>query len=144
MSRGQIVTAASLTEYFREALDAALKHEALHPNEATSSYLVQLLCEFAENKTQDLKQPLAMILARANFSSSTEESVSRLKQVGDQSLYVAGFFGESLVRLKLDLEYYVTMGEVAYRRLSSLMKRLSEESRLTVVFTELGRKFPNF
>ena len=41
-----------------------------------------------------------------------------LKQVGDTSLYVAGFFAESLTRSLVDVDYYVGLGQNAYAQLA--------------------------
>ena len=53
--------------------------------------------------------------------------------MGDVSLYVSGFFADSLYRKAVNLDYYIRMGHAAYSSLSSLvdsagvMKELYEE-----------------
>ena len=42
----------------------------------------------------------------------------KLKKLGDTSLYMSGFFGESLKRKSVSSNYYVTMGQKAYQTLA--------------------------
>ena len=50
------------------------------------------------------------------------ERVRTLKQVGDTSLYVAGFFAESLTRSLVDVDYYVGLGQTAYAQLARSLR----------------------
>jgi hypothetical protein len=72
------------------------------------------------------------------------ESVARFKQVGDHSLYIAGYFSESLRRSELDQGYYIRLGGEAYRTASVTLRRMGSGSQLVVVFAELGEEFPRF
>src|SRR6185436_7058148 len=65
--------------------------------------------------------------------------VKTLKEVGDTSLYVAGFFAESLDRSLVDVDYYVGLGTSAYGQLAG---RLG--GNLTQVYAELADRFPRF
>jgi hypothetical protein len=67
--------------------------------------------------------------------------VKTLKQVGDTSLYVAGFFAESLTRSLVDVDYYVGIGQSAYAQLA---RSLGAQRTLTEVYAELAEKFPQF
>lgn len=59
--------------------------------------------------------------------------------LGDFSLFISGFYSDSLRRRAVDLDYYVSMGEYAY---SSLAAR--GEDAFGEVYAELGRKFVPF
>jgi hypothetical protein len=75
------------------------------------------------------------------LNAPPEERVKSLKEIGDTSLYVSGFFGESLARRLIDVDYYVTMGGAAYGQLA----RLARGSELfREVYDELSRKFAQF
>lgn len=132
-----------MRDYFRDAVDAALTHQALAPNEATSAYLVELLCEYAREQQDLFARPLTWVFATAD-SGPPVVSFRQLKEVGDHSLYVAGYFNDSLPRLQLDLDYFVELGGTAYRRLSRLLRIPHGETRLVLVFSELGREFIRF
>jgi hypothetical protein len=44
--------------------------------------------------------------------------VDLLKKLGDRSLYISGFFGDSLERKLVDIDYYAEMGGAAYASLA--------------------------
>jgi hypothetical protein len=131
------------TEYFRELVESALSRQQLRPNELTSYYLVDLLCRFVRPDQRipfgdDTGQPLALRLGRALGSGGMEQR-ARLRNLGDFSLFMSGFFSDSLNRKAVDVDYYVAMGEYAY---GSLSRR--DEDALGEVFAELARKFVPF
>ncbi len=125
MHPGAIVTDQTPQEFFRELVVGALAHRKLRIQESTEFYLVRLLERFLEREAlyaQGLGgaaqiEPLALLLLRA-----LEEGLQRrregLRRLGDTSLFVAGFFGDSLARSPVDAGYYVTMGERAYEALA--------------------------
>jgi hypothetical protein len=63
-----------------------------------------------------------------------------LKKLGDNSLYISGFFGDSLTRKIVDIDYYVDMGEGAYGALSSS----TSDELLAEMFHEFSRRFTAF
>jgi hypothetical protein len=132
-----------MRDYFRDAVDAALAHHALDPSEATSAYLVELLCEYARSQRDLFARPLTWVFASAD-GATPGESFEQLKEVGDHSLYVAGYFNDSLPHLELDLDYFVGLGSTAYRKLSRLLQLPRAKTRFVVVFSELGNQFVRF
>jgi len=138
-----ILAASSVRDYFEEAVADALDHRALAPDHATSSYLVDLLSDFAYVQELALDQALAVVMAEARLAP-LGESIARYKQVGDNSLYLAGYFGDSLRRAELDPTYYITLGGEAYRTAAFTLERMGSESQLVVVFGELGEEFAQF
>jgi hypothetical protein len=128
-------------EYFREQVTAALTRQHLRAGDLTTYYLVNLLCRFVrpeERATREDRVPLALRLGRALESGGAEQR-ERLRQLGDFSLFVSGFFSDSLQRRAVDVDYYVSMGEYAY---SSLSRR--DADTLVEVFRELAGKFVGF
>ena len=133
----------SPTEYFKELVESALSRQQLRANELTSYYLVDLLCRFVGPGHQipwgdDAGEPLALRLGRALDSGGLEQR-ARLRNLGDFSLFMSGFFSDSLKRRAVDVDYYVSMGEYAY---GSLGRR--DADALGDVFSELARKFVPF
>ena len=63
-----------------------------------------------------------------------------LKKLGETSLYISGFFGDSLQRKLVDLDYYVNMGGTAYAALSGCVS----ENPSSKVFKEISEKFVMF
>lgn len=130
-------------EYFRELVEAALARQQLRANELTSYYLVDLLCRFVRPDQRipyndDSAQPLALRLVRALESGGLEQR-ARLRNLGDFSLFMTGFFSDSLRRQVVDVDYYVTMGEYAY---ASLSRR--DPDAYAEVFSDLARNFVPF
>ena len=58
-----------------------------------------------------------MRLAQALESGGMRQRAS-LKQIGDLSLFISGFFSESLNRKLVDVDYYASIGGCAYHALS--------------------------
>jgi len=133
----------SPTEYFKDQVESALSRLQLRPSELTTYYLVDLLCRFVQpSRTapfcEDPDEPLALRLGRALGSGGLEQR-ARLRNLGDFSLFMSGFFSDSLNRRAVDVDYYVSMGEFAY---ASLSRR--DTDTLGGVFSELSRKFVPF
>lgn len=126
-------------EYFKELVDAALAHQRVPAGDLTTYYLVNLLCQFVRLEgTPDAEQPLAIRLAQA-LQAGGSEGRARLRRLGDFSLFVTGFFSDSLNRRTVDVDYYVSMGEYAY---GSLGRR--DEDTFAEVFSELATRFVGF
>jgi len=127
---------ASVDEFFHEVVSDAVEAVNLDATQPAEWYLVTLLGDFTKGRISD--EPLALKLA-ASHDAEPGERVRRLKEVGDTSLYVSGFFTESLGRKLVDADYYIGMGTRAYAELAG---RLG--GSLTDVYRELAEKFPGF
>ena len=129
-------------EYFKELVDSALVRQRIQAGDLTAYYLVNLLCQFVRpdaRGTNDLDaEPLAIRLTRALQTGGSEQR-ARLRSLGDFSLFMSGFFSDSLRRRTIDVDYYVSMGEYAY---GSLSRR--DEDAFAEVFGELARKFVGY
>jgi hypothetical protein len=131
----------SAVEYFKELVDGALSHQGLATQELTAYYVVQLLASFLQRGIahgQEDATPLAVRLARALDCGGVRQRAS-LKEIGDVSLFVSGFFSDSLNRKLVDVDYYVAIGGSAYNALSRV-----ETDTFSPVFAELGTKFVGF
>ena len=132
----------SPAEYFKELIESALARQHLQAGDLTTYYLVNLLCQFvrldAATGADDHAEPLALRLGRALESGGMEQRL-RLRRLGDFSLFVSGFFSDSLQRRAVDVDYYVSMGEYAY---GSLSRR--DEDAFAEVFGELARRFVGY
>jgi hypothetical protein len=131
------------TEFFKDEIESALARQHLEADGLTSYYLVDLLCRFTRPDRRipfndDERQPLALRLARALDAGGMERR-ARLRNVADFSLFISGFYSDSLQRGAVDVDYYVSMGEYAY---ASLARR--DQDAFGEVYAELGRKFVPF
>lgn len=136
----------SSKEYFKTLVDEGLSQQGVSTYPQVSSYIVSLLVFFVDSRNlfeseftevgEKKPQTLAEMFLLAN---SSEHSVRTelLKKLGDRSLYISGFFGDSLSRKLVDLDYYRDMGVTAYASLASTVK----EDGLAKVYTEMATKF---
>lgn len=137
-----MVRAQSTVEFFKEQVETACARQSVHPGPLTSYYLVSLLADFAQRDsgpTQALtsNEALGVMLMRALQGGGTEQRLG-LKHVGDVSLFIAGFFSDSLRRSLVDVDYYQSLGGYAYRSLATI-----DHSRAPV-FEELSARFGIF
>ena len=132
----------SPAEYFKELVESALARQHLHAGDLTEYYLVNLLCQYVRLDVRadrdEHREPLAIRLGRALESGGSEQRM-RLRSIGDFSLFMSGFFSDSLRRRMVDVDYYKSMGEYAYGSLSR-----HDEDAFAEVFRELARKFVGF
>ncbi len=138
---GTLIYRETVVEYFKELVEGALVHQRVHAGQLTSYYVVNLLAGFAAHPRHGeprVDEPLALRLARALQSAGSRQR-NGLREVGDLSLFISGFFSDSLNRAPADLDYYITMGGYAYGSLS----RRDDES-FAEVFAELAEKFVDF
>jgi len=137
-----LVRAQTPVEYFKEMVEASLVRQHMKAADLTEYYLVNLLCRFVRLDAQaeggDHDQPLALRLARAIQTGGSEQR-ARLRSVGDFSLFMSGFFPDSLNVRSVDVDYYKSMGEYAYGSLSH-----DDDDAFAEVFGELARKFVGF
>ena len=132
-----VTLATSVDEFFHEVVTDALSAVDLDASEPAGWYLVGLLGDFTKARLTD--EPLGLKLATP--AEDAGERVRNLKQVGDTSLYVAGFFAESLTRSLVDVDYYVGLGQTAYTQLA---RSLGPRKSIGEVYEELAAKFPRF
>lgn len=132
-----VTTHSSVEGFFQEVLAGALDRQGVEASQSTEFYLVGLLGEFAKARITDEPLSLKLVGTRA---ADAGERVRALKEVGDTTLYVSGFFADSLERKLVGVDYYMDLGKAAYRELA---QRLATSS-VREVYEELSGKFPRF
>jgi hypothetical protein len=132
-------------EFFNDRIDQALERLKFQPRPLSRQYLVDLLEHyifasnlFAGDDETGRRDTLAEMYLKAQ-SSPSPVRVELLKKLGDSSLYISGFFGDSLSRKIVDIDYYVDMGGVAY---GALAGHSSEE--MSEVYGEFSQSFSAF
>ncbi len=136
-------------DFFRELITDALDQQKIQPQPETEFYLVHLLNRFmttdvlfGKNEDGSLRQePLAVLLQQALEEEQSRARAERFKQLGDVSLYVGGYFQESLNRKLVDVDYYIEMGAAAYLQAAV---HSPHDQTLKPVYEELGQKFAAF
>jgi hypothetical protein len=119
----QLVRAESPAEFFKEHVEAACVRQRLHVSPPAAFYVVNLLTVFAHAAPTGGEpldaEALGIRLARA-LQASGRARRDDLRHVGDTSLFVAGFFSDSLRRRLVDVDYYTFVGGRAYSSLGEL------------------------
>lgn len=136
-----LVRNESPVEYFRELVESAMKRQHLAARELTSFYLVNLLTGFVHfdrSATAPEDEALGIRFVRALQAAGVRQR-DELRQVGDLSLFMSGFFADSLTRSLVDIDYYIYVGEYAYGSLA----RQGDEA-FGDVFDELSGNFAAF
>ena len=134
-----IVRQESPTEMFRELVESAMARQHVAAGARTAFYVVNLLATRVRHAqgAREADGPLGVRLATALHA----EGLSRregLREVGDRSLFLAGFFADSLTRRLVDVDYYTRLGERAYARLAD------EGDGRGDIFEELAERFDAF
>jgi hypothetical protein len=133
---GDLLRCESPIEYFRALVESALHHQHVDVQELTSFYVVNLLCGFVHlDKADADDEALGVRLAKALHVSERARTAD-LRRVGDTSLFISGFFSDSLKAGLVDMDYYMNIGERAY---GSLANR--SQDAFSSVFDELAAKF---
>lgn len=132
--------------FFHELVTTAMGNQQVNVQPETEFYLVHLLKQFisaeklyTRDENGSLKEePLALMLQEALGQTEPQQQRSLLRHIGDVSLYIAGFFQESLARKLVDVDYYIELGGVAYQQIAQRV----DEKRFQELFGELAAKFP--
>ncbi len=147
---GSIVVDQNLTEFFWDSLREAIANQGAEVNESAEYYLVNLLIKFAntdhlygtsEGKAEE--EAMALLLIKA-MESIQEERIKIYKRLGDYTLYMSGFFSDSLSGKIVDIDYYITIGGDAYNRLARLFQARPQGESYYELFADLGSNFPVF
>ena len=127
----------STSDFFKDTVKEAFIKLNIQTIPQSSLYLVQLLDHYAfadnlynlDTKTgKRSMDTLAEMYLKAQQSELPQKK-ALLKRLGDTSLYISGFFGDSLKKKIVDLDYYIDLGGTAYASLDSTLTA-SDDSAL--------------
>jgi hypothetical protein len=132
---------------FAELVAGALGETRLEASPMAVAYLIELLDSRiaepppSEAEVEEVTLAESLLAARLRRGS---ERVLRLRRLGDRALFVAGWFGDSLSRRVVGIDYYRDVGRVAYAQLAdSLAQQISERS-WPGLYHELAERFGDF
>lgn len=97
-------------------------------------YVVFLLDEMGRLPYHE--EPLGPML----LSSRDPERTAVLKEVGDRSLFISGFFGERLKERGLSTSYYASLGSSAYGELANRYREPFESMASHIVLLQRALK----
>ncbi|HEU4410152.1 MAG TPA: hypothetical protein VFS43_33160 [Polyangiaceae bacterium] len=138
-----VMTAGDVNSFFGEAVGSALSTNRVDASAGAKEYLVGVLVDYAQcgEVASMLKRPVALLLDEA-LSAPPAERFERLKGVGDNSLYVSGFFHEHLSARGVDSAYVARLGSTAYGVAAGMIG--GGDGSAGDIFQELASKFGAF
>jgi hypothetical protein len=137
-----ILMTTDVSGFFGEAVDTALATRRVEATSGAKEYLVGVLVDFAHVEEQrKLDKPVAFLLNEA-LAAPPAEKLEKLKDVGDGSLYVSGFFHEHLAARGVDKAYIARLGSTAYGAAADLLGKGDPGG--IHLFAEMATKFERF
>jgi hypothetical protein len=140
-----ILAGETLFAFFYDRLTVAQEAVGTNVDESTEFYLVNLLVGFqrtgklvAPEGSRVDDRPLAIRLLESRGDAGRDR-YKQLKHIADSTLYVLGYFAESLRRSTVDLKYYAGVGETAYAGLATLSD--ARAGGAGSVFNDLSQRF---
>lgn len=137
-------------EFFKDLVRQGFAQRKLQTYPMVESYLVDLLQYYLESRNLfdtefdefGKKNPttLAEMYLYANTTEDLTLKSELLKKLGDRSLYMSGFFGDSLNRKVVDVDYYVSMGGVAFAALAAQAR----QDTTARVYSTISKRFIDF
>ncbi len=129
-------------EFFHEAVCQAVEVRGVETTEDSTMYLVALLADHARRPNlHRVDEPFGVRLARA-MNTSGGERFERLRTLGDDVLFISGFYSDHLTHRGLALDYVSELGSVAYGGVANILR--SHTRGGPIVFDELSNRFAAF
>jgi len=141
-----ILAAHSVSGFFGEVVDDAMKARRVDATDGATRYLVGLLTDYAHPEGlagEALERPVTLLLDEALRSPDPAERFERLRSLGDGVLYGCGFFGDHFEARGVDAKYLHGLGTRAYDAAGSMLRRGGDDSTPDL-FGELALKFDAF
>jgi len=137
---------------FAELVASALGETQVQPSPMAIAYLIELLDSRvrvtapvadadADADAEQATLAEGLLLARLQRGSNR---LRRLRNLGDRALFVAGFFGDSLSRSVVDIDYYGDVGRAAYANLADSLAQQLRENVWPGLYSELAERFNEF
>lgn len=144
-----IVAAASVSDFFEEVLEDAMKSRGISASVGTRSYVIALLADLAKPGSaveRTLERPLTLLLDEALHTPAIGDRFERLRTLGDGVLYSSGFFSDHFEARGVDARYVMSIGQTAYENAGSLLRTGgSDKDEVQLdIFHELARGFAGF
>lgn len=135
----------SSSEYFQTVVNEACEQRGFKTFALAKGYLADLLRFYvpAANLFDEIdasgrrqRETLAETFLKAQ-NAEPAVRIELMKKMADRSLYIAGFFGDSLQRKLIDVDYYIDMGGMAYGALASSVR----EDMTSKVYADYAHRF---
>jgi len=154
-----IVAAVSVSDFFAEAVNEAMRSRGVSASDGAKSYVVGLLSDLAKPGSpieRTLETPLTFLLDEALKTPQVGERFEKLRVLGDGVLYSSGFFADHFEARGVDTGYLIGIGRTAYENAGSLIMGRpgavqeangpvsGQSGRSMDIFKELSTNFARF
>jgi hypothetical protein len=145
-----IVAARSVSHFFFEAVEDAMRLQRVDATDGATRYLVALLGDYVHpdrRAGEALERPLTLLFDEALHAPDPADRFQRLRIIGDGILYGCGFFGDHFEARGVDAKYLRGLGTRAYDEAGSMLRRSPGEGpavRGPDLFAELAENFEAF
>src|SRR5579859_2707151 len=145
-----IVAAHSVSHFFCEAVEEALRLQRVDATDGATRYLVALLGDYVHpdrRAGEALERPLTLLFDEALHTPDPADRFQRLRIIGDGILYGCGFFGDHFEARGVDAKYLRGLGTRAYDEAGAMLRRLPSDGpavRGPDLFRELAENFEAF
>jgi len=136
--------------FFQELVQKGLTQRKVKTIPLVETYLVNLLQHyldarnlFESNYINEAGQKSPQTLAETYLTAQSSDIPTRiemLRKLGDRTLYISGFFGDSLSRKIVDIDYYADIGGAAYASLA----HCTREDTMAKVYSTFSSQFLEF
>jgi hypothetical protein len=138
----------AVSEFFREAVAAAMRNQGIQASVNVEAYLVGLLGEYLNaerlvTREAFFHRPLCELMLGARLAPPGER-LTKYKEIGDIALYMAGYFGDAVERRGVDLDYYIELGGGAYAAVASHMRARTGGAAFDELYGELSGHFASY
>jgi hypothetical protein len=150
MSNNKNVIFISPEQHFAELLKEACAYRNFKILPASETYILNMLNHYIESRnlfsplipdqeTERLPDTFAELYLTA-LNSEDPKNRAYMKILADKALYLSGFFGDSLQRKSVDIDYYMGIGASAYSNLAAWTK----EETTAAVYSTFSKKFIDY
>lgn len=140
---GAIDLCGDLRQFFRQILGSVRRNHDYPATSAAETYLAALLADKAhpEQTEQSFNRPLTLLLQEA-LSAVGMDRFERLRGLGDEVLYLTGFFSDHLSARGIAQDYVEQLGARAYATAGRMFA--SDRRDASQVLDELAENFSMF
>lgn len=147
MAKGNLMRVVDGVAFFRDKVEGIVNQRGYDLSEQARWYLVDLLAAYIKverftriNGEDFFSKPLAIQLLEIELKGKkTPPYYLTLKQLGDTTLYLTGYFSDHFRNSQVGMNYYADLGALAYTRLSNLLERGNSTDEK--IYLELSQKF---
>jgi hypothetical protein len=144
-----IVAAHSVSHFFFEAVEDAMRLQRVDATDGAMRYLVALLSDYVHpdrRAGEAMERPLTLLFDEAVNTPSPADRFQRLRTIGDGVLYGCGFFADHFEARGVDAKYVRGLGTRAYGEAGAMLRRGPEKAEKTGpdLFAELADNFDTF